>query len=268
MALNKAKVITVTSVKGGVGKTTTVLNLAGIYSKIKKKILVVDLDFYSGDIAAALNISYDNDIYNLYEDLNNNKFNSFDDYVVDYDEYISVLSAPKDPRHARKITSKVLDLILYKASLKYDLILIGITKSGEWLIFNGNIDDIKNGKWETDKNNKKALLADSVEAVIAAIYLDSNIEEARKFILKNIKDSVEFASHNVGLKDYKTVLQEKLQVAGDVKIIYTIIDESGPDHDKTFVAEVECDGKKLAQGKGRSKKLAEMEAARKALEII
>jgi len=124
MALNKAKVITVTSVKGGVGKTTTVLNLAGIYSKMKKKILVVDLDFYSGDITASLNIKYINDIYNLFEDLNNNRFNSFDDYVVEYDEYISVLSAPKDPRHARKITSKVLDLILYKASLKYDLILI------------------------------------------------------------------------------------------------------------------------------------------------
>ena len=124
MALNKAKVITVTSVKGGVGKTTTVLNLAGIYSKMKKKILVVDLDFYSGDITASLNIKYINDIYNMFEDLNNNRFNSFDDYVVEYDEYISVLSAPKDPRHARKITSKVLDLILYKASLKYDLILI------------------------------------------------------------------------------------------------------------------------------------------------
>jgi len=124
MALNKAKVITITSVKGGVGKTTTVLNLAGIYSRMNKKVLVVDLDFYSGDVAASLDINYTNDIYNLYEDLNNNRFNSFDDYVVAYDEYISVLSAPKDPRFARKITSKVLDLILYKASLKYDLILI------------------------------------------------------------------------------------------------------------------------------------------------
>ena len=124
MALNKAKVITITSVKGGVGKTTTVLNLAGIYSKMKKKVLVVDLDFYSGDITASLNIRYTNDIYNMFEDLNSNKFNSFDDYIVEYDEYISVLSAPKDPRFARKITSKVLDLILYKASLKYDLILI------------------------------------------------------------------------------------------------------------------------------------------------
>ena len=121
---------------------------------------------------------------------------------------------------------------------------------------------------QTAKNNKKAILADSVEAIIAAIYLDSNIEEAKEFILRNIRDSVEFASHNVGLKDYKTVLQEKLQVSGDVKIIYRIIDETGPDHDKTFMAEVECNGRKLARGKGRSKKLAEMEAARKALEII
>ena len=124
MALNKAKVITITSVKGGVGKTTTVLNLAGIYSSMNKNVLVVDLDFYSGDISASLNVTYDKDIYNLFEDLNSNKFDSFDNYVINYNENIDVLSAPKDPRFARKITSKVLDLILYKAQLKYDLILI------------------------------------------------------------------------------------------------------------------------------------------------
>jgi len=124
MALNKAKVFTITSVKGGVGKTTTVLNLAGIYSRMNKNVLVVDLDFYSGDISASLNVTYDKDIYNLYEDLNSNKFDSFENYVIEYNENIDVLSAPKDPRFARKITSKVLDLILYKAQLKYDLILI------------------------------------------------------------------------------------------------------------------------------------------------
>lgn len=125
------------------------------------------------------------------------------------------------------------------------------------------------GKSErSEKNKKKAILADSVEAVIAAIYLDSGIEEARKFIIENIKDLIEYASHNVGLKDYKTVLQEKLQVNGDIKIEYKIIGESGPDHDKTFVAEVDCEGKKLAEGKGRSKKAAEMEAAKKALENL
>lgn len=125
------------------------------------------------------------------------------------------------------------------------------------------------GKSEKSMNtNKKAILADSVEAVIAAIYLDSDIHEAKKFILKNISKQVEFASKNVGLKDYKTVLQEKLQINGEVLIQYEIIHEQGPDHDKTFTAEVSCNGKKLAIGTGRSKKSAEMEAARKAIEII
>ena len=116
--------------------------------------------------------------------------------------------------------------------------------------------------------NKKAILADSVEAVIAAIYLDSDIKKAQEFILNNIKEQIEFASKNVGLKDYKTVLQEKLQSHGEVLIKYRIIQEEGPDHDKTFTAEVECDGKKLATGIGRSKKSAEMEAARKAIGLL
>ena len=126
------------------------------------------------------------------------------------------------------------------------------------------------GKSEkSTKTDKKAILADCVEAVIAAIYLDSNdIKVVQNFILENIKDAVEYASKNVGVKDYKTVLQEKLQENGEVNIKYNIINESGPDHNKTFTAEVECNGKKLASGTGRSKKGAEMEAARKAIELL
>lgn len=125
------------------------------------------------------------------------------------------------------------------------------------------------GKSEKSTNNdKKAILADSVEAVIAAIYLDSNIEESEKFILINIKEQLEYARSHVGVKDYKTVLQEKLQADGVVIIKYNIIKEEGPDHNKTFTAEVECDGNKLAVGEGRSKKNAEMEAARKAIELL
>ena len=116
--------------------------------------------------------------------------------------------------------------------------------------------------------DRPAILADSIEAVIAAIYLDGGLEEAQKFIIKNLEKEIEIASQNVGQKDYKTVLQEKLQVHGDVKIEYTIIKETGPDHNKTFEAQVECNKKILATGKGKSKKQAEMEAARKALENI
>ena len=125
------------------------------------------------------------------------------------------------------------------------------------------------GKSErTSKGTKKAILADSVEAVIAAIYLDSNLENAEKFIEANIEEFMEYASKNVGTKDYKTVLQEKLQINGDVLIKYEIIKEEGPDHDKTFYAQVSCNGKVLETGSGHSKKLAEMDAARKALEKI
>ena len=113
---------------------------------------------------------------------------------------------------------------------------------------------------------KKAIIADSVEAVIAAIYLDGGLEPAEKFILENIREQIEFASQNVGMKDYKTVLQEELQKNGEVVIKYNLIKEEGPDHAKIFTVDVECDGKKMAEGTGKSKKKAEMEAARKALE--
>lgn len=126
------------------------------------------------------------------------------------------------------------------------------------------------GKSEiASKDNKKAIIADTVEAVIAGIYLDcKDINIVKKFIIENIADTVEYASHNVGVKDYKTVLQEKLQATGNVVIKYNIIKESGPDHRKEFTAEVLCNNKSLATGSGRSKKSAQMEAARKAIEIL
>ena len=108
-----------------------------------------------------------------------------------------------------------------------------------------------------------AILADSVEAVIAAMYLDAGIDIVSKFIIENLKEEIENASKHVGLKDYKTVLQEKLQSHGEVHIEYEIIEESGPDHNKSFTAQVKVNGKILAKGKGKSKKSAEMEAARK-----
>ena len=125
------------------------------------------------------------------------------------------------------------------------------------------------GKSEkASRRSKKAILADTVESIIAAIYLDSSLENAEKFVVENIKDKIEYASKNVGQKDYKTVLQEKLQAGGDVSIKYNIISEKGPDHNKEFTAEVVINNKKMQIGIGKSKKAAEMEAARKTLEIL
>ena len=100
------------------------------------------------------------------------------------------------------------------------------------------------------------------------MYLDGGIEAADKYIIENLKEEIEQATKHVGDKDYKTVLQEKLQANGDVKIEYEIINETGPDHNKSFEAEVKCNGKILATGKGKSKKEAQMQAAKKALEKL
>ena len=128
-------------------------------------------------------------------------------------------------------------------------------------------DFILVGRSETNNNgnHKPAILADSIEATIAAMYFDSGLEVAEKFIIDNLKEAIENSTKHVGMKDFKTVLQEKLQENGEVNIKYTVIKESGPDHDKVFTVKVEVDGKELAIGEGKTKKHAEMNAAEKAL---
>ena len=120
----------------------------------------------------------------------------------------------------------------------------------------------------SQKEVRPAIMADSVEAVIAAIFLDGGLEPAKEFIIKNLAKPIENATKHIGQKDYKTVLQEILQKNGNVDIEYEIIDERGPDHEKLFTAEVKVEDKVLATGKGKSKKLAEMQAAQKALENL
>ena len=96
------------------------------------------------------------------------------------------------------------------------------------------------GKSErASKNSKEAIMADAVEALIAAIYLDSSLDSAEKFIIDNLRDYIDESTKHVGDKDYKTVLQEKLQVHGDVSIKYNVIKELGPDHEKIIIVEVE-----------------------------
>ena len=124
MAIQKGKIVTVTSVKGGVGKTTTTLNLAGILAQMQQKVLLIDFDFYTGSIAASLNIDSEKDIYVLIDDMSNNRFDYLENYVVSYHEFIDVLGAPKDPRYARKMSPKFLRILLTRASSKYDVILI------------------------------------------------------------------------------------------------------------------------------------------------
>lgn len=120
----KGKSISIFSAKGGVGKTITTINLAGIYELIEKKVLIIDLDLYGGGISTALNKPSSRTIYNVVDDINNNRYMSFKDYVTPYDESIDILPSPKDPRTASRIDSKYIELILDRASYLYDVILI------------------------------------------------------------------------------------------------------------------------------------------------
>ena len=124
MNTSLGKVITVSSVKGGVGKTTLTANLAGIYFLLKKKVLIIDLDLYAGGIATVLNVDNKKDIYMLVDSISNNRFTSLRDYVSPYNNGIDVLAAPKDPRDVSKIETKYISKILDIAKLEYDVILV------------------------------------------------------------------------------------------------------------------------------------------------
>lgn len=115
----------------------------------------------------------------------------------------------------------------------------------------------------------KAVLADCIEAIIAAIYLDSNMKNIKKIILRLFKTKIMEAHVEKTITDYKSMLQEIVQKASKkYKLEYISVGETGPDHDKTFEVWLKIDGKKMASGYGKTKKSAEMEAARITIEKL
>ena len=123
------------------------------------------------------------------------------------------------------------------------------------------------GEIQTRGQEKNSILADAFEALIAAIYLDGGFDAAYKIIEKKfqpLKEQLDAADNNY---DYKSRLQERVQVEHGVIPGYKIIREDGPDHDKTFWVALEVINIQT-EGSGKSKKAAEQDAARKALELI
>lgn len=124
MAVRNGKIISISSVKGGVGKTTMTINLAGIYYMMKKKVLIIDADFYSGGVSTWLDIKNKKDIFMMIDSISNNRYSNISDYVVSYNNGIDILASPKDPRCALKIESKYIPMIFELAKREYDIILV------------------------------------------------------------------------------------------------------------------------------------------------
>lgn len=122
------------------------------------------------------------------------------------------------------------------------------------------------GELATGGNERDSNLENAFEALIAAVYLDGGIDKARKFVLRFLDDSVE--THHISFKDYKTKLQEIVQESHEETLNYVITKESGPDHDKRYEVEVHLNSNVIGKGKGRSKKQAEQEAAKQALQLM
>lgn len=129
----------------------------------------------------------------------------------------------------------------------------------------GDYIRLGHGEARNGGRERPSILADAVEAVIAAMYLDGGLEPARQFIFDHILTGLtEGQMHHV--TDYKTDLQERVQRKPGQTLEYTLISESGPDHNKTFTMNVLLNGKEIGQGSGRTKKEAEQAAAKCALE--
>lgn len=116
--------------------------------------------------------------------------------------------------------------------------------------------------------HRDSILADAFEAIIAAIYLDGGLEPAKEFVISCLADSIKSLSKSNGSWDSKTLLQELLQVSNKADIRYEIIAEDGPDHNKSFTAQISNNGKIIGTGQGKSKKEAEQMAAYNALKKI
>src|SRR5581483_6379924 len=131
------------------------------------------------------------------------------------------------------------------------------------------------GEEKSGGRSKSALLANTLEAVLAALYLDGGIEPARKFILTRIVDPElkRLASDNAAgltISDHKSELQEYLQASGSPQPSYSVVKEEGPEHSKTFTVELRVqarpDGKTVvSRGRGPTKKGAEQRAAQEVL---
>jgi len=125
------------------------------------------------------------------------------------------------------------------------------------------------GEEKTGGREKQTLLADAFEAVVAAVYLDAGLAATRELLQRVLfEQALEERGERIAESDRKSALQEFLQGRGQAPAEYRLAGESGPDHQKVFQIEVWINGECMAKGEGSTKKEAEQQAARSALELL
>lgn len=198
MSVKKAKVITITSVKGGTGKSTFTLCLAGALSKKKIKTVILDLDLTSGVIAPSLNIKSSNDVYTLTDDMANGRFEALDKYISKYNEYIDIIPSTSDPRNTLKIYPGYIENLIKQLEYKYDVVLIDtnhVTSNINLTILDVSTtiiyiisDDLM------DLKNMKTMIS---------IYEDMNIDKYKIILNNSLRKSI-------GNYEVKTVLEKDI----------------------------------------------------------
>lgn len=123
------------------------------------------------------------------------------------------------------------------------------------------------GEIKTGGRQRDSILADAMEALIGAIFLDGGYEAAKSFVLRVFDKTLKDAEQGMFIyRDYKSAVQERLQAKGILDIHYILDREEGPDHDKTFFVNLQIMGKNAGSGSGKSKKEAEQQAAKQVIE--
>lgn len=125
---------------------------------------------------------------------------------------------------------------------------------------------LSTGEEASGGRTRASILSDAFEAVVAAVYLSQGMDDARKFVLSALGPILEDIEREEHHRNYKSILQELTQSIYKRAPQYVVIEESGADHDKTFVVEASLDDKALGRGAGKSKKQAEQAAALEALQ--
>jgi ribonuclease-3 len=140
-------------------------------------------------------------------------------------------------------------------------ILASSLKLGDWLLL-GRGEEVNGGR------AKESNLANAMEALIGALYLDQGIAEVRRFILRQLRPELEKIKAGKITPNYKALVQELIQGQKKPTPVYRLVEATGPDHSKKFTAEILVEGEALGKGVGKSKKVAESQAARAAWEKL